>query len=287
MRVHERLALWGSFVKFSHSVFALPFALIMLLVLSRSYPFSWLQVLTILFAVVAARTAAMAFNRIADASFDALNPRTAGRELPSARLSYAEAWWLTSLSVVVFAAAAALLGYHCLIMVPPVVAVLFGYSLLKRVTSMCHFVLGIALSLAPGGVWYAITATWAWEPLWLMAAVLTWVAGFDILYSCQDIEIDRKLGLLSVPRYIGFRGAQGVAVVLHISTAALLFRFGVVFELHTPYNLGVSLFSALLLSQHWSVARRGVGCIDQVFFTRNGLASIALLFFVVLDLCLK
>ncbi len=283
MVVLERLALWASFVKFSHSIFALPFALIMMVVLGRAYPLSWMQVVSLLVAVVAARTAAMAFNRLVDASIDAENPRTRGRELPSRKVSSREAWGVTIASAVVFAVAASALGMHCLMMAPPVLVVLLGYSLLKRFTSMCHFVLGLALALAPGGVWYAMTATWAWQPLWLMGAVLTWVAGFDILYSCQDMEFDREHGLFSVPRYLGFRRARLVAATLHVTTVALLVQFGIVFELHAAYAFGVALFAALLLNQHLVVARRGITCIDQVFFSRNGAASLLLFAFVVLD----
>lgn len=283
MIVLERVALWGSFVRFSHTIFALPFALIMMVVVSRAYPLSWIQVTWLVIAVVAARTAAMSFNRLVDASIDAANPRTTGRELPSRRISSFEAWGLTVGSALVFAAAAAALGMHCLIMVPPVLMVLLGYSLLKRFTSMCHFVLGLALALAPGGVWYAMTATWAWEPLWLMGAVLTWVAGFDILYSCQDLEFDREQGLFSVPRYLGFHRARLLAAALHLVTVTLLVEFGVVFELHGAYALGVGVFAALLFNQHLLVARRGITCIDQVFLSRNGAASLLLFAFVVLD----
>lgn len=283
MIVLERLALWGSFVKFSHSIFALPFALIMMVVLARTYTLSWLQVAALVVAVVAARTAAMSFNRIVDVSIDAANPRTIGRELPSRRLSSLEAWGLMISSALVFTGAAAALGTHCVIMVPPVLLVLLGYSLLKRFTSMCHFVLGLALALAPGGVWYAVTATWAWEPLWLMGAVLTWVAGFDILYSCQDMDFDREQGLFSIPRYLGFRRARLLAAMLHLVTVALLVEFGVVFELHAAYVVGIAFFAAILINQHVVVARKGIACIDQVFFTRNGAASLVLFAFVVLD----
>ncbi len=283
MIVLERLALWGSFVKFSHSIFALPFALIMMVVLTRTYTLSWMQVAALVVAVVAARTAAMSFNRLVDASIDAANPRTMGRELPSRRLSSFEAWGLMISSALVFTAAAAALGTHCVIMVPAVLLVLLGYSLLKRFTSLCHFVLGLALALAPGGVWYAVTATWAWEPLWLMGAVLTWVAGFDILYSCQDMDFDREQGLFSVPRYLGFRRARLLAATLHLLTVVLLGEFGVVFDLHGAYAFGVAVFAMLLLNQHVLVARRGIACVDQVFFTRNGAASLLLFAFVVFD----
>jgi len=283
MQLLKRLTLWGSFVTFSHSVFALPFALIMVVVLLPEYPLSWVQLMSVVFAVVSARTAAMSFNRLMDAAIDAENPRTHDREIPSGKLSLREGWGLVVASTLTFVLCAAALGWHCVVMVPPVLLVLFGYSLLKRFTSMCHFVLGLALALAPGGVWYALTARWAWDPVWLMGAVLTWVAGFDILYSCQDIEFDRKRGLFSVPSYVGFDRARKLACVLHLGTVVLLFGFGAAFKLGHLYTAGVVLFALLLVNQHLVVARRGLPAIGAVFFSRNGMASITLLAFVVID----
>jgi 4-hydroxybenzoate polyprenyltransferase len=239
--------------------------------------------MSVMIAVVSARMAAMSFNRLVDATIDAENPRTHDREIPSGKLSPREGWGLVLVSTVAFVLCAAVLGWHCVVMVPPVLLVLFGYSLLKRFTSMCHFVLGLALALAPGGVWYALTARWAWDPVWLMGAVLTWVAGFDILYSCQDIDFDRKRGLFSLPSYLGFDRARNLASVLHLVTVVLLSGFGEAFKLGHFYTAGVVLFALALANQHLLVARRGLPAISRVFFSRNGTASITLLVFVVLD----
>ena len=287
MSLVTRLHTWGSLVKFSHSVFALPFAIVMALVVGRRAPPSLSTVACLLVCIVAARTAAMGFNRIVDRAIDAQNPRTAMREIPRGAVSLAEAITLTAFSAGVFMAGAALIGTHCLVMAPLVLALLLGYSLLKRYTSACHFVLGLALACAPGGVWYALTGEWSTKPLPLMIAVMAWVAGFDILYSVQDIEFDRRSGLWSVPARLGSAGAMRVAAGLHIITVLALADFGNEFVLGAPYWIGLALFAALLANQYVMIQRRGTGCIDQVFFTRNGLASVLLCLSVLADVLLR
>lgn len=282
-KILNKLTLWGEFIAFSHSIFALPFAVIALVVIERRYPVSWMQVVWLLSAVVAARTAAMSFNRLVDAAIDAANPRTQSRELPRGALMRWEAWAIVGVSVAVFTVAAGMLGKHCVFFVPPVLVVLLGYSLLKRYTALCHLVLGVALALAPGGVWYALTATIAWDPVPLMAAVAAWVAGFDILYSCQDLEFDRAHGLFSIPCVLGVGGARAVSAVLHLVAVVCLGVFWVWFQLGLVSTVGLALFSTLLVSQHITVARRGIGCIDRVFFTRNGAASVVLMASVVFE----
>lgn len=282
-RLQDRFHQLGSLVAFSHSIFALPFALMMVLVVSRDRAVSIYQLAALVVCVVAARTAAMAFNRLVDARLDAKNPRTQGRELPVGSVSRREALMLCGAGVLTFLGAAWWLGVHCLVMTPLVLLVLLGYSFLKRYTALCHFVLGVALALAPGGVWYALTAEWSWLPVPLMAAVLFWVAGFDILYSCQDIEFDRSQGLFSVPSRWGLTVARGVASLLHAFAVGALLLFGAECGLGFFYSLGVVVFSVLLASQHIAVARRGVSCIDRVFFTRNGAASVMLFFFVLAE----
>jgi 4-hydroxybenzoate polyprenyltransferase len=237
--------------------------------------------------VVAARTAAMAFNRLVDARIDAANPRTAEREIPRGAVSPREAALLVVLSALAFVAAAGLLGIHCLVLTPPVLLVLLGYSYAKRYTSLCHVVLGIALALAPGGVWYALTAEWSPAPLPLMGAVLAWVAGFDILYSCQDEAFDRAHGLRSVPQTLGVANARLLAFLLHVASVALLLVTGAVFSCGPVYYVAVAAFGAVVASQHLAVAKRGISCIDQVFFTRNGVASIGFLLLVLIDTSLS
>jgi 4-hydroxybenzoate polyprenyltransferase len=270
-------------VKVSHSVFAMPFALTMLVVVSKSTPVSWAQVALLVLCVVFARTSAMAFNRLVDAEIDAKNPRTVSREIPQGVVSRREGALLTAGSAAAFLAASYALGTHCGVLAPVVLVVLLGYSLLKRYTTACHFVLGLALACAPGGVWYALTATWAWEPAVLMAAVLLWVAGFDVLYACQDLEFDRANKLRSIPVSLGATRTRALSVLLHIMSVACLVWFGSLFALGFWYWVGVVLFGVFLASQHSVVHRQGFASIDHVFLTRNGVASLVLFVFVALD----
>lgn len=283
MNVLQRLTTWGSFVKFSHSVFALPFALIMVVLVAREQTVSVLQVALLIVCVVSARTAAMAFNRYVDADIDAKNPRTEKREIPAGVVSKGSALRLILVSSGAFLLGTAGLGTHCLVLAPLVLMVLLGYSLVKRFSSVCHVILGIALALAPGGVWYALTGQWSWKPLPLMATVVFWVAGFDILYSCQDADFDRKEGLFSIPSRVGVGPALAIACALHVFSFSALVLNGMIFQVGPLYWVGVLIFAALLINQHRTVLARGVGCIDQVFFTRNGAASILLFVFVLLD----
>jgi len=283
MNFLQRLATWGSFVKFSHSVFALPFALIMVVLVARDQTVTVLQVALLIVCVVAARTAAMAFNRYVDADIDAKNPRTEKREIPAGVVSKSSALRLILISSGAFLLGAAGLGSHCLVLAPPVLVVLLGYSLVKRFSAVCHVILGIALALAPGGVWYALTGQWSWKPVPLMATVVFWVAGFDILYSCQDAEFDRGEGLFSIPSRVGVGPALAIACALHVLSFSALVLNGMLFRVGPLYWAGVFVFAALLINQHRTVLARGIGCIDQVFFTRNGAASILLFVFVLVD----
>lgn len=283
MGVAQRIATWGSLVKFSHSLFALPFAMMMVVFVARSRAVTGAQIVALLVCIVAARTAAMGFNRLVDAKIDALNPRTKSREIPSGVVPRSEGVLVTGLSAGVFILGSAALGPHCLVLAPPVLVILLGYSYVKRWSSMCHLILGIALALAPGGVWFALTAEWSWTPVWLMAGVALWVAGFDILYSCQDAGFDREHGLFSVPSRVGVSGALKISGLCHLGSVFFLVVTGERFDLGAIYYVGLSLFAALLASQHLAIQRRGVGCIDQVFFTRNGAASVLLFIFVLID----
>jgi 4-hydroxybenzoate polyprenyltransferase len=252
-------------------------------VVAKAYPVGLWQASLLIVCVVAARSAAMAFNRLVDAKFDADNQRTRGREIPSGKVSQREAIILVGVASSIFLAGSMALGMHCALLAIPVLLVLLGYSLVKRYSALCHFVLGLALALAPGGVWYAITATWSWYPVPLMVAVLLWVAGFDVLYSCQDLEFDRQHGLFSIPSRLGSERARLLSVFLHVLAAIGLIAFGLLFELGFFFWIGVGVFVAVIASQHIAVMRRGLVCIDRVFFTRNGLASIALFCFTLLD----
>lgn len=268
----------GSLIKFSHTVFALPFALSMLIIVMRDYPVSIVQLGWILTALVSARAAAMALNRLVDRDIDALNPRTREREIPAGKLSVTQVRVFLTLSTVVFVGSAWALGTHCLVLSPLVLLVLFAYSWTKRFTAQSHIVLGLALALAPGGVWYALTAQVALLPFLMMTAVLLWVAGFDILYSCQDVEFDRAQGLFSLPALLGVTRAFLIARILHFVALVPLVLLGLEAKLGASYYVGLSLFALTLLSQHMIVSPSNLARIDAAFFTRNGVAS--LIFFV-------
>lgn len=271
------IAKYLSLIAFSHTVFAMPFALLMLLVVARDYSVSILQFLLILTCLVAARSCAMAFNRIVDARIDHKNPRTAKREIPAGQILPCHAKIYFLFWVGIFLTASFGLGLHCAVLAPGVLLVLCGYSYFKRFSCSSHLVLGFALSLAPGGVWYAFTANFNMLPVWLMLAVLFWVAGFDILYSLQDIEFDRTNGLCSVPARFGEVGSKYFSLLLHLIAVGTLFLFGQQAHLGTFYFAGLLMFSILLLAQHLRIYWYGLAVIDQSFFIFNGSASIALL----------
>ena len=269
---------WGRLVKFSHSIFALPFALSMAAVVWRDTPIAVSQIVWILIAIVSARTAAMAFNRLADRTIDADNPRTASRELPRGIVTSRSVLLLLLGTCGIFLLAAGMLGRHCLVLSPLVLLILLGYSLTKRFTRYSHLFLGLALACAPGGVWYALRGTIAIEPVWLMAGVLFWVAGFDILYSCQDAVFDRERGLFSIPARAGVPAAFKISFALHLTAIVFFAVFGVSAGLGAIFFCGLVLFTAVLLSQQRIISPADLSRIDAAFFNRNGVASV--LFFI-------
>ena len=277
-QIFDSCKLWGGFVKFSHSVFALPFALVSLLVAASRYGISWQQVVLIIAAVVAARTAAMSFNRLIDREFDAKNPRTRWRELPSGAISVRSAWALACGSSLIFLACSRFLSFECAVLAPIVLAVLFSYSYTKRFTAYSHLILGLSLALAPGGAWFAVSAKLEYLPIPLMAAVLFWVAGFDLLYACQDVEFDRATKLHSIPARFGVAAAFRVAIIFHLFCIACLFYFVYLAALGIAAYVGATLFSIAIYSQYRLVSPNDLERIDLAFFVRNGLAGC--LFFV-------
>ena len=279
----QKISLFGSFVKFSHTIFALPFALSMAAVVARKFPVSALQITWILVALVAARTAAMSFNRIVDREIDRKNPRTINREIPSGKVSVKGAYALFLLSVGIFHLAAFGLGLHCLVLAPLVMFFLCFYSWTKRFTVLSHLVLGIALALAPGGVWYSLTGVIAWTPIYMMLAVAFWVAGFDIIYSCQDSSFDKENLLFSIPSHFGIEKALLIAQISHLICSLFLFLFGVVSQMNLLYFLGCVVFSIILASQHFLLSEKDLSKVNEAFFSRNGMASVVFLLFVFLD----
>jgi 4-hydroxybenzoate polyprenyltransferase len=263
-------------IAFKHTVFAMPFAVIAAVTAAApGWPsastWAWLAV-----AMVAARTAAMAFNRLADHRLDAVNPRTCGRALPAGRLSRRFAWAVTALSAALLLLAAAALDPLCLALAPPALVVILGYSLAKRFTVAAHLWLGAALGIAPAGAWIAVSGGLDWPPLLLASAVGVWVAGFDVIYSLQDESFDRRLGLHSLPARFGGARALGVARTLHGFAVAGFLAFALAAG-GGPWRLGaVAAAAALLVRQHRLVKADDLSAVDAAFFTSNGILAVVM-----------
>ena len=265
----RRLRTYASFVRFGHSVFALPFALVGALLAARQAPITVTRVVWIVAAMVTARTAAMGFNRLVDARFDATNPRTANRELPRRVMSSGEAVVLVVGASIAFILVTTQLGWICLALSPVALGIVFWYSLAKRFTTYTQLFLGLALAVAPVGGWLAAGGRGGWEP-WLMAlATGAWVAGFDIFYACQDLEFDRAHGLRSIPARFGVRVSLGIARWLHLVTVAALAAVAWVTPLGGWYLAGVAGV-ALLLAYEQSLVRPNDLSRVQEAFDLNG-----------------
>jgi 4-hydroxybenzoate polyprenyltransferase len=260
-----RLRTYASFVRFSHSVFALPFALVGALLASRRVEFEWIRLLWIGLCMVAARTAAMGFNRLVDAGFDARNPRTANRELPAGKMSVLEARLFVLVSSAAFVVFSAQLGPLCLALSPVALAIVFWYSLAKRVTAYTQAYLGLAMAVAPVGGWIAAGGPATPEPVWLGIAIGTWVAGFDVLYACQDLEFDRKEGLKSIPVRFGIRRALTISRGLHGVTVLALAVVGGYAGLNGIYVGGVIAVAALLVFEQSLVRPDDLSQVKRAF----------------------
>lgn len=275
-----RVTTFGRMIRFSHSVFALPFALSSAALAARGVELRVGQLLWILVAMVGARSAAMGFNRLADHALDARNPRTAGRELPRGALSRVEVWAFVAASAGALVVAAAMLNPLCLALSPVALGIVFGYSYTKRLTALSHFFLGLALSVAPVGAWIAVRGSVEPTPVVLALAVVAWVAGFDVIYACQDAEFDRREGLRSIPARLGVRGALRVSRLLHVATIGLLASLYRVAHLPRVYGVGVGVVALLLAYEHSLVRHDDLSRVDAAFFTVNGWISVLYLAFV-------
>jgi 4-hydroxybenzoate polyprenyltransferase len=272
----HRVVHYGRMVKFSHSVFALPFALASA-VLAAGDGVRWRDLLWIVVAMVSARSAAMGFNRLADHAIDGRNPRTAGRELPRGVLRRSEVWAFVLLSAAVLVLAAAMLNPLCLMLSPVALAIVFGYSYTKRFTALSHLFLGLALAIAPVGAWLAIRGELAAAPVVLGLAVLAWVAGFDTIYACQDVAFDRTAGLHSLPARLGVARALAGARALHVLAVLLLSAVYWLAPLHPVYLAGVAGVTALLVYEHSLVRADDLSRVDAAFFAVNGWISVGYL----------
>jgi len=273
-------------IKWEHSVFALPFALCGAMLAAGGWPRAH-TLLWIVVAMVSARSAAMAFNRLADVSIDRANPRTRARALPAGQLTPAFVASFVLLSSALFVVAAWRLNRLALWLSPVALAVVLLYSYTKRLTRWSHLVLGFALGIAPTAAWIAVRGALDARILLLTAAVTFWVSGFDVLYACQDFEFDRQAGLHSIPRYTGIRGALWVARGLHLLMMACLVGLLMVFGLGKLAAVGVIVVGALLAYEHSLVSADDLSKLNAAFFTMNGVISVVFFLFVAADLLLR
>lgn len=276
-RPASALVVYSRMIKLSHSIFALPFALAAGVLAAQQVDVTLTQWLLIVVCMITARSSAMGFNRIVDRDHDAKNPRTASREIPSGQIGLPAAWAFTLGSAGLFVLASAALGTTTLMLAPVALAVIWGYSLTKRFTWLCHLVLGLALGIAPTAVWIALTDSVSSTALLLSFAVASWVAGFDILYSCQDADFDRQEGLSSVPSRFGLLPAMVLSAALHVLTVACLVALPWSTTLAWPYWVGVAVITGVLAWEHSIVRPGDLSRLDKAFFDLNGYVS--LLFF--------
>jgi len=273
-------------IKWEHSVFALPFALCGAMLAANGLP-GGQQFLWIVVAMVSARSAAMAFNRLADAAIDAANPRTQTRALPAGALTPGFVATFVVISCAVFVLAASRLTRLALLLSPVALAVVLLYSYTKRFTRWSHLVLGLALGIAPSAAWIAVRGSFDPRILLLTAAVTFWVGGFDVLYACQDYEFDRQAGLHSIPRYFGIRRALWIARSFHVLMLVLLTGLVAAFGLGKLAVMGVIVVAVLLAYEHSLVSPRDLSKLNAAFFTMNGVISIVFFIFIAGDLLLR
>ncbi len=290
-----------SLIKFSHTIFAMPFALLGFFmgvfhldnssnswdVLKKYFGSNYTVFVFIILCMVFARSAAMAFNRYLDRDFDAKNPRTAIREIPSGLISASSALRFTLINMILFIASAYMINMTCFLLSPIALLVILGYSYTKRFTPLCHLVLGLGLSLAPAGAFIAVTASMIPSVFFLSLAVIGWVAGFDIIYSLQDDQFDASQGLYSIPSQLGRKKALNVSRILHAATALLIIVAGISFNFNSIYFIGAILFISLLVYQHGLVKVNDLSKVNIAFMTANGIASIVFSIFAITDLIIN
>lgn len=275
-----------SLVKFSHTVFAMPFALIgfTLGVTGTEYKFSFRLLLLIILCMIFARNAAMGFNRLADTKFDSLNPRTNKREIPSRKIGSNAVMVFVVINAILFIITTGFINHLTLYLSPVALIVILGYSLTKRFTYLCHFILGLGLSLAPIGAYISVTGTFNILPIIYSFIVLTWVSGFDIIYALQDDEFDREHNLHSLPSSSGRKRALTISVIVHFITFILIVTAGLAGNGNILYWIGAIIFTGLLIWQHILVKPDDLSRVTLAFQTTNGIASILFALFVILDL---
>lgn len=285
-----------SLVKFSHTIFAMPFAMIgfflaMVKMNSEESSISWQQLLVkfllVLVCMVTARSAAMAFNRYLDRAFDAKNPRTAIREIPAGIISADSALRFTIACCIIFMVACFFINTLCFFLSPVALFVILFYSFTKRFTPLCHLVLGLGLSLAPIGAYLAVTGKFELLPILFSLAVIFWVSGFDVIYALQDIDFDQSQKLYSIPSVLGKPKALRVSELLHLCSAICVVTAGVYGHFHWLYWVGIAVFIGMLLYQHSIVKPNDLSKVNIAFMTANGIASVVFAVFVISDLFIR
>jgi len=278
-----RIRTYGRLIKFSHTIFALPFALAAVLLANHHQPVSWATLAWIVLAMASARSAAMGFNRLADYEFDRRNPRTSDRPLASGAIDRKSVLCFIFISSLVFVLSAAALGRLCFVLSVPVLLVLFFYSYTKRFTAFSHLVLGFSIGLAPIGAWIALTGSLTPGIVLLSLALMTYIAGFDILYACQDIDFDRQSGLFSLPARWGASRALTASSLLHAATFLCLLAVTFAFSLGRVYLLFLALISLLLIIEHRLVRPDRLDRVNVAFFHVNSAISVLLFVGVLAD----
>lgn len=272
-------------IKFEHTVFALPFAIMSAFIAAEGLP-SLSKLGWILVAMVGARSCAMAFNRLADAEIDSKNPRTVTRAIPAGLITKGSVWVFTIVSAALLVFAAWRLNPLAFALSPVALFVIIGYSYTKRFTALSHFWLGLALSISPVGAWIAIKGQFDWTPIILCCIVLLWTAGFDIIYACQDVNFDRKHGLHSIPARIGIRWALWLSSALHVIAVGLLFGIPLLTELGIFYYIGVGIVVLIFVYEHAIVKPNDLSRVNLAFFTLNGMISLVLMALSIADILL-
>lgn len=288
--IYTTMKKYFSLIKFSHTIFALPFAAIgfcLALYSSSEVLFTWQTFLLVLLCMIFARTAAMSFNRYIDAEFDAKNERTAVREIPSGKISPRAALIFCIANALAFMASAYFLNFLCFVLSPIALAVILGYSYTKRFTALCHIILGLGLSLSPIGAYIAVTGEFALLPIVFSCIVLTWSGGFDIIYALQDENFDKSQSLHSIPVRFGRAKSLGISIAIHSFTAILVLVAGFMGVFSMLYWVGAALFVACLVFQHAIVSPNNISRVNLAFATTNGVASVVFGVFTVLSMVLS
>ena len=281
-RVFEKIRIILEMIKFPHTVFALPFAIAGVILAADGIP-SWNKLFWVIVAMVGARSGVFGLNRLIDKKIDAKNPRTMNRALPRGLIREREVVGFVIFSFLLFLLAAFMLNPLCVKLYPVALTILFVYSFMKRFTWATHLVLGLAIGIAPVGAWIAISGNIRAPALILSLAVISWVAGFDIIYACQDVDFDRKSGLYSIPQWLGIKRSLKVAMCFHLVTVILLILLYFYSNLSFIYLIGVAITLILLIYEHSIISEADLSRIGIAFFNVNAVVSISILFFIFID----